>query len=122
MNTKSLSAYTRNGVSTPMIRILGFRLLNSNNNRRNIFPWRNYYGLLFRHAIWLGDFNKEIRRSTLTVCFHSYSPLLRAWHLFLEYDSFRVTSAGQPIVPWNEYSCRERPYVNEQHETSGIAC
>jgi hypothetical protein len=96
----------------------------------NIFPWRRYYGLLFRHAIrekllraiWLGDFNKEIRRSTLTVCFHSYSPLLRAWYLFLEYDSFSVTSAGQPIVPWNEYSCRERPSVDELHETSGVAC
>jgi hypothetical protein len=112
-----------------MIRTLVYRFLRTNKHNNN-FPWQKYYGLLFRHAnrekllraIRLGDFDKEIRRSILTICFHSNSPLLRAWYLFLEYDSFSVTSAGQPIVPWNYHSCRKMPSVDELHETSGVAC
>lgn len=121
------------GVRHLLIEKLTKLLLVPTTRKKQMFPWKKYIPLLFNHAIreklmraiWRGNWDDDTRKYVITICFHSTTPRLRAWYLFLQKDTFSVSRGCQTICPWypsgKEYLLKH-PSIDELSETSGVAC
>lgn len=133
VNKLTIRALRCLGVICPLTVKLIHLLFVPRTRKKHLFPDTKYLVLLFNHAIreklmraiWRGDWDDGTRQYVLTICFHSTTPRLRAWYLFLQKDTFSVSRGCQTICPWypsgKEYLLKH-PSIDELSETSGVAC